>query len=588
MDLNLFTVTALAGELHNKLAGVVISEVSPLPLAGLCLRTAGASAHLSLCISTHAHLFGPFLCSSVQHGDGESSFVQNMRRLLCRHTITSIRQWQHDRVLHVQFQKIDEIYGLRRRVLILELIPRYQNLILMDLDSGLILETLRRVTGKMSRFRHILPGHPYQPPPQIVGLHPRVHSADQFLKSVRLQPQALLSEALIGCAPWISAHRPGDLSAQLNLDMKVPVSELNDARLLNLWQNIGVFIQKLEEGPVQPTLVLGQKSSILLPYEPKLIPVEQKFLFATISQAMEKIFHDLIKRVELESDKKALLAGIHRVLHRDRRTMRRLQANLSNARRAEEFKKLGEVIAASMGQLKRGLSAARLPDPYSARGQKILVPLDPRLGPAENAQRYFKRFRKAKAGLPIIEGRLKEVRLLLDELEGLREVLQATSQKEGTKGIKTKLSRLGIQIPSTRHGRPQRVQKPKNIPPAYPIGDGWTIFMGRNNRENDLLTHRIARPRDLWFHAQGVPGSHVILRREGHKEEPSKKVLEQAASLAAHFSRARHAKLVPVVYTEKRYVRKPKGAQPGLVVIEREKTLFVEPKLIKRTAEKNK
>ena len=297
MDLNLLTVTALAGELHNKLAGMVIREVSPLPLDGLCLRAARASAHLSLCISTHAHLFGPFLCSSAQHGDGESAFVQNMRRLLNRHTITSIRQWQHDRVIHVQFQKTDEIHGLRRLVLILELVPRYQNLILIDLDSGLILETLRRVTGKMSRFRHILPGHPYTPPPQLMGLHPRAHSADQFLNSMRLQPQALLSGALSRCAPWVSSNLPGELSAQLNLDMKVPVSELKDAQLLSLWQTIGTFIQKLEGGPVQPTLILGQKSSILLPYEPKLIPAEQKFVFRKFDkQAVAERFIKSIKR----------------------------------------------------------------------------------------------------------------------------------------------------------------------------------------------------------------------------------------------------------------------------------------------------
>jgi predicted ribosome quality control (RQC) complex YloA/Tae2 family protein len=218
----------------------------------------------------------------------------------------------------------------------------------------------------------------------------------------------------------------------------------------------------------------------------------------------------------------------------------------------------------------------------------IQVSLDPKLSPAENAQRYFKRFRKAKAGLPKIQGRLAEVRTQLKELESLRRSLQAASKKENVEDIAARLGQLGLRTVPPSPRRSVRGKQPASRPLTISLDQGWTILVGRNNRENDLLTHAIARPGDLWFHAQGVPGSHVILRREERKVEPSKRILEETASVAAYFSRARHSKTVPVVYTEKRYVRKPKGAKPGSAVVEREKTLFVKPKPVGRDEKDHK
>lgn len=404
----------------------------------------------------------------------------------------------------------------------------------------------------------------------------------------RRHPQQQLAEMFTRCVPCASSYLLEDLSLRLNLDIGVPISELGDSQLLSLWKAMLSRAEELEGGPLRPTLVLDQRGhgQILLPYEPKSIAHRQKRIFATLSQALEKNLQELMEVWTLESDRKALSTCVQRALHRRRRTMKRLETDLANARRAGEFRKLGEVIAANIGRLKKGLSLAQLPDPYSKQGEMILVPLDPKLSPAENSQRYFRRFRKAKAGLPKIAVRLQEVRRLLEKLESTRQTLRTLSERKRMEQIKVQLSQLGIQPLSPPTRGSAKKQRPRRRPPAYTLGDGWIILVGRNNRENDLLTHKMASPGDLWFHAQGVPGSHVILRRKGRKDEPSKMVLEEAASLAAHFSRARHSKTVPVVYTEKRYVRRPKGAKPGSVVIEREKTLFVEPKLIRRDSEK--
>lgn len=514
--------------------------------------------------------------------------MRSLRRLLDGFTITSIEQWRYDRILRIEFRKIEEIHGVRQRILILELVPRRQNMILVDLNSGKVLEALRQVTREMSRIRHVLPNHPYQPPPKLGGVHPRISSPEEFLKAARLHPQEQLEKALTRCLPWASDFLLNELFSRANLDMNMSVSRVKENQLLNLWKTMATWARELENGPLHPTLIfsLNAHSQTLLPYEPESVPHGQKRFFASLSQALEYLFGDFTERWAGEADRRAMATVVNRALRRGRRALKKLEAGLSDSRRAEEFRKLGEVIAANMGRLKKGMSQAQLPDPYSTKGKTILVLLDPRLSPADNAQRYFKRFRKAKAGLPKIESRFQEVHLLLQKLEGLRQALGASPERDKMEEIKIQLSQLGIQTFPDGARRSPKDQRSRKQPLTFTLGDGWTLWVGRNNRENELLTHRMAGPRDLWFHAQGVSGSHVILRREGRKGTPSKKVLEEAASVAAYFSRARHSMTAPVVYTEKRYVRKPKGAKPGLVAIEREKTLFVAPKLIQRDVEK--
>ncbi|KPL18464.1 MAG: hypothetical protein AMJ92_07925 [candidate division Zixibacteria bacterium SM23_81] len=588
MNLPLLTITALAGELRKSWVGGIITGVESLFGTGLCLQAARALQTTFLCVGTHPSCFFPFLCTKPHLAGRKSPFVRSLRRLLDGYTITSVEQWRYDRILRIEFRKIEEIHGVRQRALILELIPRRQNMIMVDLASGVITEVLRQVTGEMSRVRHVLPNHPYQPPPRLGGVHPRTSSPEEFLKAARLHPREQLEKALIRCLPWASGFLLNELFLRKSLDISMSISKVRETELLNLWKIVDTWVRELESGPPRPTLILGLKnhSQTLLPYEPESVPHGQKRFFATLSQALEYLFGNFTERWAGEKDRRAMAAAMNRALRRGRRALKKLEVGLSDSRRAEEYKKLGEVIAANMARLKKGMSQAHLPDPYSTGGKAILVPLDPRLSPADNAQRYFKRFRKAKAGLPKIESRFQEVDLFLQKLEGLRQALRASSQRDKMEEIKSQLSQLGIQIFSEGAGRSSRDRRSRKQPLTFTLGDGWTLWVGRNNRENELLTHRMADHRDLWFHAQGVSGSHVILRREGRKEAPSKKVLEEAASVAAYFSRARHSKTAPVVYTEKRYVRKPRGAKPGLVAIEREKTLFVAPKLIPRDVEK--
>ena len=223
-----------------------------------------------------------------------------------------------------------------------------------------------------------------------------------------------------------------------------------------------------------------------------------------------------------------------------------------------------------------------LTDPADPARKHNIV-LDPKLSPAENAQRYFKRSRKARAALPRVRQRIHRLEEEIEKLIALREDLTRTSDEDRIRALADRLNRLSDEPADQDQGRPGRGRSGGEAAPMRAIGrryalpDGWQVLVGRNNKENDELTHRVARPDDLWLHAQGVPGSHVVIRRAGRKDAPGRRITELAAGLAAHFSRARHSGTVPVIVTEKRYVRKPRGAKPGTAVVEREKTLSVAP-----------
>jgi hypothetical protein len=258
-------------------------------------------------------------------------------------------------------------------------------------------------------------------------------------------------------------------------------------------------------------------------------------------------------------------AAAARELKKAERLLRNLTTDLERAERYKEFRHRGNLLATNRHLLTPGMKELSVRD-YSG-GRMVKIPLDPRLGPEQNIKRYFTRAKKGEKGLLIIRDRRREI---ADEIPRLRAKVESISRLTDPDDI------IAL-IPRPQFAAAGTAQRDDPGFRRYRLDGRHTVYVGRNNKENDLLTHRFAGPGDLWFHAQGVAGSHVILK--GATRSTPKRILEKAAAVAAHFSKARHSTTVPVVYTEKRYVRKPRRAKPGTAVHERGKTLFVAPAL---------
>jgi len=285
----------------------------------------------------------------------------------------------------------------------------------------------------------------------------------------------------------------------------------------------------------------------------------------------ERYYEMLHCEQQLVSLRSALRTAVRRAVARAERKRDALASDLRALQNGDVFRMKGDLLLANLGNLKTETGMVELAGPD---GALLSVALDPRLTPAKNAESYFKKYKKAKAGLPLVlsrvqrtDGELSGLETRLSEIENARDLNELLP-------IKATLIDQGY-VKAARDGRGKKVAAPLSGVRKILL-QGWEIFVGRNAAGNDLITTKLARPDDLWLHAEGLPGSHVLVRNAGRKEIPTA-IFLAAASLAALYSKGRGAGKVPVAYCEARYVRKPKGAKPGLVTLSRRKTVLVEP-----------
>jgi predicted ribosome quality control (RQC) complex YloA/Tae2 family protein len=287
--------------------------------------------------------------------------------------------------------------------------------------------------------------------------------------------------------------------------------------------------------------------------------------------------------VALRRETESLRGRLLRKLRAAERLTGNLRKDLDNAEKGDLFRRRAEALAANLHDLAAGPEAFELIDPRD--GETLTVPVDPALTPAANMDEWFRRARKAVKGREVVAERLDEAQQELETIREAAAALEFSLAEEGT-DVETleRLQDWQDQYPDLiappKKGRPGGKHGPEA--PARPfrrylIEGRWEVWIGRNNKENDELTHRAAHAKDIWLHAQGVSGSHVILRAEGNPDRIPAKIIAKAAALAALHSKAKHAGLVPVIWTERRYVRKPRKALPGTAVCLQEKNLFVEP-----------
>jgi hypothetical protein len=291
-------------------------------------------------------------------------------------------------------------------------------------------------------------------------------------------------------------------------------------------------------------------------------PVTLKSGIEAVAQRMEEIIRPSYVRFL----RKAALSAARRELEKAERLAGRLAEDLEEAKRAREYRHYGKLLVTYRHLIKRGMREIAVRDFSGER--TVTIPLSPQRTPDENIRRYFARAKKGEKGILIITSRKRAIERDIKEKNALFERIAKLDEPEEL-----------LQLTPHRAGGEKPIVKSPAAAPfkRFVIEEQYTIFVGRKDSENDLLTHRFAAPGDLWFHAQGVGGSHVILKGAG--PSTPKRILEKAAAVAAYYSKARHSSTVPVIYTEKRYVRKPRKSPPGTAACLRGRTLYVKPAL---------
>lgn len=292
------------------------------------------------------------------------------------------------------------------------------------------------------------------------------------------------------------------------------------------------------------------------------------------NRSAELLYDRLVHDRQASLLRKGLSAALTKALSRAERREEAIAGDLASAGRANDYRQAGELILANLKTLVKGAGTALL---AGYDGRSVTVTLDPVLSPAENAGRYFRKYKKAKAGIGLIAARLGETRAEASSLRAFLVELDAAGDLNALGALQAKLAKQGLAPGRTRHPGRSAGRERTAAPPYRRFEfSGWEILVGRSAAGNDELTLKLARPHDLWLHAEGIPGSHVLVRTRKGGEVPQE-VLLKAASLAAYFSRGRGAGKVPVACTQAKFVKKPKGAKPGTVTLSRRHTIMVKP-----------
>jgi predicted ribosome quality control (RQC) complex YloA/Tae2 family protein len=461
-------------------------------------------------------------------------------------TVTAIRQFPNDRIVEIEVTS-----GNRSGYLVFEILGPNGNVWVLD-DRKRMIASLRD--------RAFTSGQPYQPASLPDKLDPFTVAIDDlkrlFESAPDINPARQLEKNIYGFGYDLARSLTGD-SAAGELIAPHALTRLHDGL-----QAIAAAYQS-DHHPIYVYRLKGKQAF----FPVKLVGIDPVGKFATLSEALWETHDDIKETVEADDLQEKTL----KALDTRRKRLLRLLVNLDNdvARAAdyERYRQYADLLKIHLPRLRRGMTSIDLDDLYH-EGATVTIPLDPALSGTENIEQYSRRYRKGKEGLALLERRRDNTKQELASLEDIRGLFE-----RGFEDAANRYPEYVHKTASPSAGAPA-VRRPYR---EYRTSTGLTVFVGKTGGDNDRTTFEFARPYDLWFHTSQCPGSHVVLKVPHKTFEPSKREIEEIAAITAFFSKARGAAKVPVSYTLKKYVRKPRNGKPGLVLIEQEKTVMVVP-----------
>lgn len=506
-------------------------------------------------------------------------FCMVLRKHLDGGRITDIVQNGLERVLDIGVEAIDELGVLSVKRLLCEVMGKHSNIVLVDPATNNILDGINRYSYATSRHREVLPGRAYTPPPETGKLNPLETTEEQFRDALwdpeqDIPVDRLLLNKFAGFGPQTCreiTHRSGVHPDSSN-------QSLGELELQRLWENFKTINECIRTGSFQPTICYKGST----PTAFSAVKLEQFNCGDTRSTSMSEVLDEFFSVTEKQQRFKRAAAELVKVVNNEMKKSRKKKAiheeTLRKAENAEQLKITGELITANIYQISKGAHSVELVNYYDPQATTLTVQLDPQLSPSGNAQSYFKRYTKARNSFSIAAKYLAEAEGELDYLESVLVSLEQAEQDHDLQEIRSELVKEGYIAPN-KHTRGTKKPEPDSEPTplVFCTNEGFEILVGRNNRQNDYLTMKLAKPDDMWLHVKDIPGSHVIIRNPQGRDIPEP-TIQTAAEAAAHYSRARESSKVAVDHTLRKFVRKPKGAKPGMVIYEHFRTVYVEPK----------
>ena len=490
-----------------------------------------------------------------QNPDTPPNFVMMLRKHLDGAILESIEQIENDRVIHFHFTKRDELGDLQNIILIVELMGRHSTIILVNKESGKILDAIKHIGSSQNTYRSLLPGVDYIAPPEQNQLNPFSQEKEKVFH--RLSQMDLTPKGIQQQFQGIGFDTAQELVARL--------TERPNEKML-VWQEFFTAI----DTQLSPSLYEVAEKEYFTPINYRFFDsnTQQKKMYPTLSALLDAFYQEKAEKDRAKQQGGELIRKIENELKRNRNKLKKREHTLKDSENAEDYRRDGELLTTFMAQVPRGANEVTLPN-YYEEDRPITIKLDPALTPNQNAQKYFHRYQKLKNAVKLIGKQIEEAKNEIDYLESVLSQLEIAGPMD-IEVIKEELTAEGYL--KKKSSKKQKRKKPSQ-PDQYLSTDGTLILVGKNNLQNDQLSLKTAKKTDYWLHAKNIPGSHVIIK----SDQPSDETITEAAELAAYFSKYRHSAQVPVDLVQVKHLRKPNGAKPGYVIYENQKTIIVTP-----------
>ncbi len=565
--------TAVTKELSDRLTGGRIDKIYQPSPDEIFMNIHCGSEKYRLYLSANTNHAGVYLTEEKSvNPQNPPGFCMLLRKHLQSARIREIRQVDSERIVEIFTDAVNELGFSVKHRLVIEIMGKHSNILLVDIFSGKIVDCIKRISVDVSRYRQTLPGLAYISPPShgkisYFGLtYPRFEEA-VLAAGFTEEPEKALVKAIAGISPAIAS------------EIIFRAEHSGGSLLRNACDELLRITSAAADGRAEPLLYLDESGA---PADFHVVPFlmyetsRRAVSCRTVSEACEKYFEGRTSSNRIRQKSQDMRRSVTAHLDRLLLKKQRLSEDLLQAENSEKYRLYGELLTASLHSVREGRNSAEVLNYYT--GEMMSIPLDSRYSAAKNAQRYFKKYSKAKTAVVEKKIQLEETEREITYLNSVLTFIDNAENVEDLEDIRSELIESGI---LRRKNTKEKPRRKKMQPVEYILSSGKRVLVGRNNRENDILTFRTASPKDIWFHAKDIPGSHAVLFTEGKQPEDSD--IYETAAIAAFHSKARLSGNVPVDYVRIKYVKKPNGARPGYVIFTNNNTVYVDPKRPQQT-----
>lgn len=565
---------AIARQLDAKLTGGKIEKIYQPEADEIIIYIHSGKENYMLYISSNSsHARMHLITKKDSNPQNPMGFCMLLRKHLQGGRITGIQQKDSERIIEISVDTINELGFSINKKLIVEIMGKHSNIIVVDVASNKIIDSIKRISIDVNRYRQLLPGQQYLYPPTQEKISYYEITEEDFEKLDQLNPEGI-SKALVKQIQGISPSISDQVVFESGLQDFDAQEKSNSYKLFHTLSHMAT---QINTGDYKPRVYLDENQ---VPVDFHIFPLHslsesyEELIFDDVSETTAYYYAHKNSSNRVRQKSSDLERAVTTSLDKLYLKKQRLSEDLLKAENSDVYRLYGELLTANFHQMKQGDETVSVLNYYD--NTMVKIPLDPRFSPSQNAQRYYKKYSKAKTAITEKQIQLEETNKDIAYLESNLSYIENATSIDEIEELRQELIEGGYLRKRKNNFKPS---KSKPVPYSYQTSDGFRVLVGRNNKENDILTFKTADRKDIWFHTKDIPGSHAILFTDG--KQATETAIFETAALAAYHSKARSSENVPVDYTQVRHVKKPSGAKPGMVIFTDNKTVYVNPSDVK-------